>query len=200
MAKVTGPLLSLGASGKIADTLVFSSWKGLRTARSYVVPANPQSAAQSTQRGYLGDAVDEWHTAGATALNGRDKEAWGRYAGVLGPMSGFNAFCKSFMDELVAGGVPPGSFDQGNDDDDTADAFVGEGDGNGLTTEVVTLHLGNSLTFFPVTDTAAAVAGAFSIGPVDTGFAAGTRVYFYFDVGTPGTDYMRSGIYTTVLT
>jgi len=40
MAKVRGPLFSLGASGQLAKTLVYLSWKGLDTVREYVIPAS----------------------------------------------------------------------------------------------------------------------------------------------------------------
>lgn len=54
MAKVTGPLFSVSASGKIADTLVFFGWKGVNVVRQWLVPANPQVAAQGDQRIMLG--------------------------------------------------------------------------------------------------------------------------------------------------
>src|SRR3972149_2455449 len=38
MAKLKAPLLSFGASGKLADTLVYFPWKGLAVVRSYVIP------------------------------------------------------------------------------------------------------------------------------------------------------------------
>lgn len=101
MAKVTAPLFSFGARGKLADTLVYFPWKGIDAVRSYVIPANPNSAGQQTQRGHMGDAVDSWHTLGIDAI---DLAAWNRYAATLGRvMSGFNAFCKAFLDFLVAG-------------------------------------------------------------------------------------------------
>jgi hypothetical protein len=50
MAKVTGGLLSLSASGSIAEALVFGSWKGISTVRQYVKPANPQTTAQTAVR------------------------------------------------------------------------------------------------------------------------------------------------------
>jgi hypothetical protein len=200
MVKLTAPVFSFGASGKLANALVFADWKGIDLARKYVVPANPNSSGQSTQRGYLTAAVAEWHITGAEALEGADKDAWNRYAGTLTPMSGFNAFCRAWMDERVAGGTPPGHFLDLNITDLVANSVDLDIDGDGLTTENVTMHLGNTKTFFPVTDTAAAVAGVYTAVAVDSTFAAGTRIYFYFDVGTPGTDYMRSGLYTGVLT
>ncbi len=54
MAKVTGPLMSMTASGKIADTLVFFSWKGIATVRQWIIPANPQSADQGDIRLVIG--------------------------------------------------------------------------------------------------------------------------------------------------
>lgn len=199
MAKTSAPLFGFGASGKLGDALVFGKWKGIDVARAYVIPANPRTAAQTTQRSYLADAVDEWHTTGADALEGADKLAWNRYAGVLGKMSGFNAFCREFVNELVAGGTPPGHFFNLDVTDPDASAFDCDIDSLGLTTENVTLHLGSSKSFFEVTSTVAAVAGVATFVGVNTGFGAGTTVYFYFDVGTPGTDYMRSGLYTAVL-
>jgi len=71
MAKVTGPLMSLTASGKLADTVVYFSWKGVASVRKFVVPANPQAADQGDIRliiGGLGRSVgkvepdSEFHT------------------------------------------------------------------------------------------------------------------------------------------
>jgi len=54
MAKVTGPLQSFTASGKLADSIVFSIWKGIAYVRQYVIPANPQSTGQGDQRIMVG--------------------------------------------------------------------------------------------------------------------------------------------------
>lgn len=50
MAKVSGPLLSLDARGKIGGAMVYSGWKGIQTVRQLVTPANPRSADQLTAR------------------------------------------------------------------------------------------------------------------------------------------------------
>lgn len=50
MSKVTAPLLSFGASGQIAKTQVYSTWKGIPYARRHVVPANPRSVEQTSTR------------------------------------------------------------------------------------------------------------------------------------------------------
>jgi len=54
MAKVTGPLQSFSASGKIANAIVFAAWKGISYVRQYVIPANPQSSGQGDQRIIVG--------------------------------------------------------------------------------------------------------------------------------------------------
>ena len=54
MAKVTGPLFSISASGKIANAMVFFGWKGINVVRKFVIPSNPQSATQGDQRIIMG--------------------------------------------------------------------------------------------------------------------------------------------------
>ena len=50
MAKVSGPLFSVDASGGYAGTVVFAKWKGRNYARQLVIPANPRSAGQEQAR------------------------------------------------------------------------------------------------------------------------------------------------------
>ena len=54
MAKVSGPLFSMSASGKIGDSMVFFSWKGVNCVRQFVIPTNTMSATQGDQRIILG--------------------------------------------------------------------------------------------------------------------------------------------------
>jgi len=92
MAKVKGPLFSLSASGQIAKTLVYGDWKGIDIVRKYVIPANPNTAGQQTQRGYFAAAVEDWHTDGFTAI---DVAAWNLYAlAQKVAASGFNMLVK----------------------------------------------------------------------------------------------------------
>ncbi len=51
MARLTAPCLSLRASGSIAKSLVFASWKGIPYARVHVIPENPKSVGQQEVRG-----------------------------------------------------------------------------------------------------------------------------------------------------
>lgn len=60
MARLTAPLLSLGASGTIAKAITFSSWKGIQYARTRVVPENPNTAAQQETRGVFTTLVEMW--------------------------------------------------------------------------------------------------------------------------------------------
>lgn len=50
MAVLTGPLMSLSASGTIADTITYANWKGVQYARTRVIPSNPQSTEQTRTR------------------------------------------------------------------------------------------------------------------------------------------------------
>lgn len=54
MAKVWGPLHSDDARGKLADSLVFMGWKGIKSVRQLVTPQNPKSADQGNIRTVMG--------------------------------------------------------------------------------------------------------------------------------------------------
>jgi len=60
VAKLTGPLLSFGAKGQIGKTLVTADWKGIKYARQYVVPANPDTTAQQLTRGVFSMLQSLW--------------------------------------------------------------------------------------------------------------------------------------------
>jgi hypothetical protein len=110
MAKLKGPLFSLGASGAIAKTLVYFPWKDLPVVREYVVPTNPRTARQNTQRGYLIAAVAKIHAVQADALSPLIETDIVAYA-LLGsiqatPRTWFNTICKQWLDQKVAGKIP----------------------------------------------------------------------------------------------
>ena len=50
MAKVTGPLMSMSATGKVGDALVFFGWKGRNVVRQWLKPSNPKTSAQGDVR------------------------------------------------------------------------------------------------------------------------------------------------------
>ena len=66
MVKLAGPAMSLAASGKLAGTLVFGTWKGRPYARTLVTPANPQSALQVSSRAMLKFLAQAWTNVGST--------------------------------------------------------------------------------------------------------------------------------------
>ncbi|MBA7527943.1 hypothetical protein ES705_20125 [subsurface metagenome] len=110
MAKLKAPLMSLGASGKLADTLVFFPWKGLNCVREYVIPANPKTALQTAQRGHVTEAVEYVHTAMADVTNplkSIDQVAYAALAAAKGRIiTWFNQAVKLWIDVSVALKVP----------------------------------------------------------------------------------------------
>lgn len=94
MAKTTAPLLSFGASGQIAQTQVYSKWKGRAYARRYTVPANPNTTEQQLTRSVFSwlQAVYKFATPDLT-------DAWEAYAKGL-VMTARNAFTKLNLSQL----------------------------------------------------------------------------------------------------
>jgi hypothetical protein len=78
--------MSLGAAGQLGKALVFFAWKGLNVVREYVIPANPRTTLQTTQRGYLTAAVAAVHDAQADDTNplaSLDAQAYALWASVV---------------------------------------------------------------------------------------------------------------------
>ncbi|MEE9602713.1 MAG: DUF6266 family protein [Thermoguttaceae bacterium] len=86
MARVTGPAMSLDASGTIAGTLVFSKWKGRNYIRERVIPANPKSGGQVGVRSMFKFLAQIWDAQSAP-----DKASWEDRADDM-IVSTFNAF------------------------------------------------------------------------------------------------------------
>ncbi len=80
------PLLA-GASGKAADA-VAATWKGRAYIRKHVIPANPQSAAQTAVRESLARCVTLWRSLSAVV------KTWLDTYGTGYSMSGYNVFVK----------------------------------------------------------------------------------------------------------
>jgi len=92
LAKVEGPLFSIDADGKIAKSLIHMKRKGRHDVRRYVIPVNPKSDDQKTQRNFLKEAVYNWKNDGYTEI---DIEAWNLYAKTIGDISsGYNMFLR----------------------------------------------------------------------------------------------------------
>lgn len=86
MARVQGPLMSIGASGTIAGTLTYSTWKGRPYCRQCVIPLNPKSAKQTGVRSMLGWLAQIW-----ASLTTGNKATWDDLAEQK-QISTFNAF------------------------------------------------------------------------------------------------------------
>lgn len=99
MARVSGPFMSVDASGTIYNALTASIWKGRNYIRGYCHPANPKTAAQFAVRTMLANAVASWQ-----ALYSGTQDEWNTAAGDVYPtISGFNYYVQQYI--LQAG--PP---------------------------------------------------------------------------------------------
>lgn len=118
MAKLTGPLLSFGARGSVGKALVVSKWRGVVYARQHVVPANPQTAAQTAVRSLFAYLREMWKLAPTEVIDTWDSFAQGR------PFTGMNKFVgenvrvlngETDMNNFIGspgskGGLPPTAF------------------------------------------------------------------------------------------
>lgn len=111
MAKLKGPLFSLGATQQLGKALVFFGWKGLDVVREYVIPSNPKTDAQVTQRGHLTNAVTRVHWAQARStlpMVAADIAAYALWASVVqSATTWFNQAVRGMIDCLVAGKLYP---------------------------------------------------------------------------------------------
>ena len=94
MAKVTAPLLSFGASGAIAKTQVYSTWKGRPYVRRHVIPSNPNTVAQQLTRNVFSSSNAIWKIADTLLVSSWDRFADGQV------LTGRNAFVSSFVKQL----------------------------------------------------------------------------------------------------
>jgi len=60
MVLVNGPMMSLDASGTLANTITFSKWKGRNYVRERVIPSNPKSGAQTGRRAMFKFLTQAW--------------------------------------------------------------------------------------------------------------------------------------------
>lgn len=86
MAKTTAPLLSFGAEGQLAKTMVYSKWRGVPYVRRHVIPSNPNTTAQQQTRQVFAQMRELWKIAPAGLRAPWDTFAYGR------PFTGFNKF------------------------------------------------------------------------------------------------------------
>ncbi len=201
MAKLSAPLLSFAASGKIANALVYFGWKGLNVVRQYVVPANPRTTGQVTQRSYLTEAVAAVHAAQVLAAHAMEQIDISSYA-LLGstwptPRTWFNEVVKRWIDQRVAG-LRSSIFHDcditGGNTIITINLYFTDGGANHITAG--DFWYGTSKTAL-INSVAASMYSApyLAIGDL-TGLANGTKYYVQFRP-TAHADFVgvRSGIY-----
>lgn len=88
MARTTGPLMSMEASGTLAKTLVFSRWKGRAYVRRWTIPANPKAPLQVSTRSMMTFLSQQWAAIGSPA-----QDSWAAFAESL-KISPFNAYIR----------------------------------------------------------------------------------------------------------
>lgn len=189
MAKVTGPLFSVDARGKIGDSLVFMGWRGLKTVRSYVIPSNPQTEEQMRVRDNFSMAVSMWGN-----LTGLDQQAWRMYASGQ-PYSGFNGYVGLVKNQLDASNVWVDIKQVEVTSIDAESATIG-----GVTSSDVDLMIryGTSSTTMPNSVVVTPTAGEendYTFSETLTGLNADTTYYFMIETVGDGEIYGRTGIY-----
>jgi hypothetical protein len=60
MVKLTGPMMSITASGTFAKTMTFAAWKGRAYSRQRVIPTNPKTASQLGVRAMMKFLATAW--------------------------------------------------------------------------------------------------------------------------------------------
>lgn len=115
MAKVTGPLLSLGGSGTIGKSVTFGKWKGIQYARQRVIPANPRTTAQQANRALFAFMREMWKLAPSAVrapwtafAQGRNFLNFNKFVGENVRLIGSDTdLLASIMSPGAKGGIPP---------------------------------------------------------------------------------------------
>lgn len=100
MAKVKNPLMSISASGSIAENLTFSIKKTGQQVRWQKKQKDVESYARNVQRSAYSKAVVAWRV-----LDQVEKNSWKTLAG-CSPLTGYNLFVR----EHIAGNITNDSF------------------------------------------------------------------------------------------
>lgn len=100
MAKVIGPLLSVGAKGKIAKVMYYQGSVSGTVVRR--LPRQPQitNAYQLQKQIWYADAVAHWHL-----LSDTQRELWNNYQDGRGNV-GYHAFISQYLRHLISETLP----------------------------------------------------------------------------------------------
>jgi len=96
MARVSGPLMSMGASGTVGKALTYGKWKGRAWVREWFTPENPKTVKQVNIRTALTLLIAAWQAQTPTV-----QATWDAYASPFS-MAGVNKFVSKGMLAYVA--------------------------------------------------------------------------------------------------
>ena len=100
MALVTGPLMSVDASGKFGGSMVFSKWKGRNYVRKLVIPQNPRDPEQVGVRSMMKFLAPLWSAFAAGIKDDYDDLALAKQ------ISAFNASIGENLSRWQIGKTP----------------------------------------------------------------------------------------------
>jgi hypothetical protein len=115
MAKLTAPLLSMGARGSIGKSMVVGAWRGVKYARQHVIPANPRTTAQQNNRTRFALLREAYKLAPAAVQNawiafckGRPFLPFNKFVGENNRLlNGQTDFANLLFSPGAGGGLPP---------------------------------------------------------------------------------------------
>jgi hypothetical protein len=96
MARVSGPLMSMSASGTVGKALTFGKWKGRPWVREWFIPENPKTVKQVNIRTALSLLIEAWQGEDQAT-----KDKWDAYAEPF-KMAGVNKYVSKGMLAYVA--------------------------------------------------------------------------------------------------
>lgn len=100
MARTTGPLMSMDASGTVGKAIVFAKWKGRNYVRRWVIPSNPKSDLQVATRAMMKYLTQIW-----SSIETITQATWADLADA-GKVSPFNAFISRNMSDWTQSLAP----------------------------------------------------------------------------------------------
>ncbi len=193
MARTTGPLMSMGASGTIGNTMTFSSWKGRSYVRRTVIPANPQSPAQVAVRAMLTFLSQAWKSL--TSVN----QATWNVSAQNQQLSPFNAFVQDNARRWTTGEFPSQATPPTAATNSAALSLIatsGQASANLSLTQTggsnlwaVAIYRSTTTSFSPTRNACIAIvpwSGSGTLNWQDTGLTAGTYYYRAIAADTSG--------------
>ncbi len=121
--KIKGPLLSLEAHGKFAQSIIYSKKKTGQIGRKYHYPKTEPSQKQLTQRTIIGLLTAHWQV-----MSAGDKASWNTLANAMRPpITGFNLWIKKSQTDLLTYHGLAGYWSMNEESGDTAFDYSGNG-------------------------------------------------------------------------